>query len=58
MGIYQNLFELIQTYIYGGVTLTADMNLVCTLLSTIGSVFVVALPFCIVWKVISFITGR
>lgn len=58
MSIYQSLFDLIQTYIYGGATLTADMNLVCTLISTIGCIFLVALPFVIVYKVISFIVGR
>lgn len=58
MSIYQSLFDLIQTYIYGGVALTADMNLVCTLISSIGCIFLVALPFVIVYKVISFIVGR
>lgn len=58
MSIYQSLFDLIQTYIYGGASLTADMNLVCTLISTIGCIFLVAMPFVIVYKVISFITGR
>lgn len=58
MSIYQNLFDLIHTYIYGGVTLTADMNLICTLIATMGCIFVVALPFCIVWKTIGWIMGR
>ena len=58
MSIYESLFDLIQTYIYGGATLTSDMNLVCTLISTIGCVFLVSLPFVIVYKVISFIVGR
>lgn len=52
MSIYQNLFDLIHSHIYGGVTLTPDMNLVCTLISTIGCVFLVSLPFLLVWKVI------
>lgn len=58
MSIYQALFDLIHSYIYGGVTLTSDMSLVCTLVSTIGCIFLVSLPFVIVYKVISFITGR
>lgn len=58
MSIYQSLFDLIQTYVYGGATLTADMNLVCTLISTIGCVFLVALPFVIVYKVLMIIMGR
>lgn len=57
MSIYQSLFDLIHTYVYGGVTLTADMNLVATLISTAGCIFLVALPFMIVWKVIKMIMG-
>lgn len=57
-GIYQGLFDLIQTYIYGGVELTADMNLVCTLLATAGSIFCIALPFVVVWKFIGYTMGR
>lgn len=55
--IYQSLFDIIHSYIYGGVELTADMNLVCTLLSTMGVVFCVALPFLIVWKFATTIMG-
>lgn len=58
MGIYQSLFDLLHTHIYGGVTLTADMNLTCTILSTIGAVALVAMPFCVVWKMIKMIMGR
>lgn len=55
--MYQTLYELLQTYIYGSADLTADMTLTLTLLSTIGVVFVVALPFCLVWKVVSMLCG-
>lgn len=58
MGIYQNLYSLISNYIYGGTTLSADMQLTATIISTIGSIFVVALPFLVVWKVIKIIMGR
>ena len=34
--MYQSLFDLIHTYVYSGATLTSDMSLVCTLISTIG----------------------
>lgn len=57
MSIYQSIFDLIHTYIYGGATLTADMNLVATLLSTCACVFCFALPFMVVWKVIKLIMG-
>ncbi len=55
MSMYQSLFDLIHTYIYGGVDLTSDMNLVCTLISTIGVLFCVSIPFIIVYKVLCFI---
>lgn len=57
VSVYQSCFDLIHTYIYGGVTLTSDMNLVCTLIATLACLFVFALPFIIVYKVISFITS-
>lgn len=48
MGIYQNCYDLIQQYIYGGAELTASMELTATLVSTLASLFLVALPFVIV----------
>lgn len=57
MSIYQSLFDLIHTHIYGGVVLTADMNLVCTLISTIGCLFCVAVPFIVVIRIIKAFTG-
>lgn len=57
MSMYQSLFDLIHTHIYGGVELTSDMNLVCTLIATIGVIFCVALPFYVVFKMISLISG-
>ena len=55
MSMYQSLFDLIHTHIYGGVELTSDMNLVCTLCSTIGVIFMLSIPFLIVYKVLCFI---
>lgn len=51
--IYQSLFDLIHTHIYGSVTLTPDMNLVCTLIATLGSISFVAIPFFVVYKILS-----
>lgn len=52
-GIFITLYSLLHQYLYGLATeLTPDMSLTLTLLSTIGSVFVVALPFLVVWKVV------
>lgn len=57
MSIYQNLYDLIMQYVYGGVTPTADMQLICTLIATIGCLFVVAMPFIIVWFIIKTLTN-
>ena len=56
MSIYDNLYNLIQIYIYGG-NMTTDSQLICTLVSTIGCLFLVALPFIVVLKVIRIILG-
>lgn len=57
MSIYQNIYDLIIQYIYGGGVLTADMELVTVTLATMACVFVFALPFLVVWKVIRLILG-
>lgn len=58
MNIYENIYQVIETYIYGGdVSGSSEMQLVCILISTIGCIFVVALPFLVVWKVIKMIAG-
>lgn len=57
MSIYQSLYDLIAQYVYGGVELTTHMDLVCVLIATLGCLFVVALPFAVVWLVIKLIVG-
>lgn len=57
MNIYQDIFDIVKQYIFGGVELTANMDLVAITLSTIGCVFVFALPFVIVWRVIKMLMG-
>ena len=57
MSIYESCVELIHTYIYGGAELTADMNLVMTLLATTACIACFALPFVIVWLVIKLVVG-
>lgn len=57
MGIYQNLYALLEQYVYGG-TLTTDAELVCTLTATAGCLFLVALPFTLVWRLIKMIGGN
>lgn len=57
-GIYLALYELIKNAFYGATTLTGWQEMVLTVLSTIGCLFVFAVPFIIVWKVICIIVGR
>lgn len=55
--MYQEFYELIQQYIFGNPeTMTAHMDLVATACATIGVVFLMSLPFIIVYKFIQMIT--
>ena len=54
--MYHNLYDIIAEYIYG-MDLTQDAELTCTIMATIGCVFLVSLPFMIVWKIIKAITN-
>lgn len=59
MSLYESAYQLFHEYIYGLDTiLTTDQTLTLTLLSTAASLFVVLLPFILVWKVLSMICGR
>lgn len=55
MGIYQNIYELIQIYVYGGVELSSEMELVTVLISTLSCIFLISLPFIIVIMSIVFL---
>lgn len=58
MNIYQSLYELINTYIFGGsIALNSVPDLVATLLSVCGVVFIFSIPFMLVWRVIRMIGG-
>lgn len=49
-GIYQNLYELLATHVYGGIeNLTNSQILVNTTMSTICCLFVEVLPFIVVY---------
>lgn len=52
MSIYADIYNLLHTYIYGGLELTSDMSLTLTLVSTMACLFAVALPFAVVWAAI------
>lgn len=57
MNIYQDIYNIVQQYIFGGVDLTASMDLVAITLSSIGCIFVFSLPFVIVWRIIRMFMG-
>lgn len=56
--VYTSLYELIETYVFGNAAAVgSNAELVCMLVATIGSLFVIAVPFMVVWKVIKMIMG-
>lgn len=56
-GIYQTCFELIERYVYGSVIVGSYQELVCILFSTCACLFVAALPFVLVFRVIRMLAG-
>lgn len=51
--MYYQLYTLLCEYLYGAdAVLTGDQTLTLTLISTIGALFVIALPFLVVWRCI------
>lgn len=58
-GIYQTCYELVAQYVYGGsAQLESYQDLVCVAVSTLACLFVIALPFILVWRVIKLLGGR
>lgn len=56
MSVYQNIFNLIVNYIYGGaVTSGGYEELTAIICSTIACIFIFALPFIIVFRIIKVI---
>lgn len=54
-GIYYEIFEILQKTFFGNVVLTPEQNLTLTFISTVGSLFVVAIPFIVVFLLLKFI---
>lgn len=57
-GIYQMCYELVAQYVYGSSPLESYQELVCIGISTFACLFVMALPFILVWRVIKLLGGR
>lgn len=58
MSIYQSIYDLINTYVYGGlIEVGSYQELVAILFSTGACLFMMSLPFLVVWRVIKMIMG-
>lgn len=56
--LYYSAFQMFANFIYGeGAVLTAEQNMVLTILATIAALAVVVVPFVVVWLIIRFVTG-
>lgn len=53
--IYVGLYDLVATYIFGEVAVGTYPELVCTLVATLGSIALIALPFVMVYWIASLI---
>lgn len=56
--MYQDLYNLIANAIFEASTLTGYQDLVITLVTTFAVLFLISIPFIIVFKVINIILGR
>lgn len=52
MSIYQTIYDLIETYIFTSVEVGTYQELICIALSSCACIFLIALPFLIVWRII------
>lgn len=58
MSIYENIYQLVNTYIFNGSIVTGSyQDLVTIILSTIACVYLVAFPFLVVRKLLNIIGG-
>lgn len=56
-GAYYELYDLLSGYLYGAdAVLTGDQTLTLTMISTIGALFVISVPFLVVWRFIRLFT--
>ncbi len=59
VNIYQNCVDLINTYVYGGTAVVGTCeHAVACLVSTCACLLLVALPFLVVWRIITMLTSR
>ena len=60
MSIYQEIYDLINQYIFnnGATNVGSNAELICMLIASLASIFLIILPFLIVWKALTLIMGR
>lgn len=56
--IFQTIYDLLMTHVFATATAVEWVGLVATFVSTIATLFVIAVPFLIVWKVMCMLMGR
>ena len=53
MNIYQALYDLVNQYVYGNsIVVGSHQDLVAVFIATCGCIFLVALPFLLVYKIL------
>lgn len=58
MNIYQSLYDTLNTYVFGNsIVANSVQDLATTLISLGGTIFLVAIPFLVVWRIIKVIMG-
>lgn len=58
MNIFQSLYDTLNTYVFGNsIVANSVQDLATTLISLIGTIFLVSIPFLVVWKIIKVIMG-
>lgn len=57
MPIYNTLYSLVEQYIFGTITPDTPQELATILLSLIGSIFILSVPFLVVWRIIRIVVG-
>lgn len=51
--MYYQLYSILSDYLYGvGAVLSSEQQLTMTILCTLATLFVIAVPFLIVWRII------
>lgn len=59
MSIYQTLYDIINQYVFNNsIVVNSVQDLATTLISLTATIFVIAIPFILVWRVIKMLGGN